>query len=383
MVAVRQPVLEAGRGLRALILLGTKSGSSFGICGPAHVVEAECFAGLVWYDATSPDGVAVRVAHRREYASDTRRPETEMTVVYVGAWARDEDNPVYPVGANPKRLLLCPAQPPHADLIAGHRYLFKTAKGWKAGQLWSEYLAFELAAPTGVQVPRCFVAVDDVTGESGALIEFFYGYPNDVPGLRFTHGSDITQAVITDKKKGRPHSIPLNVRFCRRYGINDPEIWWGQVLAFDALIGDTDRHPDNWGLLVRLGVEGALPQYRMAPAFDNGTSLAYEIPDDRLPSPKDQKWFDRYTARGTHHAGWTLRNNEATPHFEMCTKFLAAYPTAGAAMRNVIFCDELHTSKALASCTAMDVPNRLSQKRADFLGKLLATRRRELERALS
>jgi hypothetical protein len=43
-----------------------------------------------------------------------------MTVIAVGTWARDEDNPVYPVGANPKRLLLCPAQPPHAELIAGH-----------------------------------------------------------------------------------------------------------------------------------------------------------------------------------------------------------------------------------------------------------------------
>jgi HipA-like C-terminal domain len=305
-----------------------------------------------------------------------------MTVISVGTWARDEDNPVFPVGANPKRLLLCPGRPPSAELIAGHRYLFKTAKGWKAGQLWSEYLAFELAVPTGVHVPRCFVAVDEITGESGVLVEFFYGYPGDVPGLRFIHGSDITQAVITDKKKGRPHSIQFNVRLCRRLGVNDPEIWWGQVLAFDALVGDTDRHPDNWGLLVRLGREAA-PQHAMAPAFDNGTSLAYEIPDDRLPGPKDQKWFDRYAARGTHHAGWSLRKNEATPHFEMCSKFLAEYPAAGAAMRNVILCDESHTGKVLASCTAMVVPNGLSEKRAEFLGKLLATRRRELERVLS
>jgi hypothetical protein len=61
-------------------------------------------------------------------------------------------------------------------------------------------------------------------------------------------------------------------------------------LAFDTLIGNTDRHPDNWGLLVGLG---AAPQYAMAPAFDNGTSLAYKIPEDRLPGLKDQTWFDR------------------------------------------------------------------------------------------
>jgi hypothetical protein len=86
-----------------------------------------------------------------------------MEVVSVGTWPRDEDYPVFPVGANPKRLLLCPAQPPHAELIAEHRYLFKSAKGWKAGQVWSEY----------VRVPRCFIAVDEITGECGALVELF------------------------------------------------------------------------------------------------------------------------------------------------------------------------------------------------------------------
>jgi hypothetical protein len=247
-------------------------------------------------------------------------------------------------------------------------------------QLWSEFLAYELSRQTGVRVPRCFIGVDEKTGESGALVEFFYGYPGDEPGLRFTAGSDITQPLITDKKRGRPHSIPFNVRACELYGVNDAASWWGQVLAFDALIGNTDRHPDNWGLLVRLG---APPQHAMAPAFDNGTSLAYEMPEDRLPGLKDQKWFERYAGRGTHHAGWFIRTNKATPHFELCTKFLGSYPGAGTAMRNVILCDESHTGNVLASCTVMDVPNALSQKRADFLAKLLATRHRELERVLS
>ena len=246
-----------------------------------------------------------------------------MTVVSVGAWAKDEDNPVYPVGANPNGCSLCPAKPPTVDLIAGHRYLFKTAKEWKAGQLWSEYLAFQLSSAAGVHVPRCFVAVDEKLASAVRLVEFFYGYPGDASGLRFTHGSDITQSVITDKKKGRPHSVRYNVRICTVYGVNAPETWWGQVLAFDALIGNTDRHPDNWGLLVTLGPPA---QYAMAPAFDNGTSLAYELREDRLPGIKDQNWFDRYVGRGRHHVSWSLNETEGALHFEMCKKFLEAYP---------------------------------------------------------
>jgi hypothetical protein len=211
---------------------------------------------------------------------------------------------------------------------------------------------------------------------------FFFGYPSDEPGLRFIHGSDVAQAVITDKKKGRPHSIRYNVRACRAYGLTTPEIWWGSVLAFDALIGNTDRHPDNWGLLVRLEVD-ADPQHAMAPAFDNGTSLAYELAEDRLPDPKDQTWFDRYVGRGTHHAGWTLRNNEPSGHFDMCTTFIKAFNAAGAGMRNVILCNESHTSAVLNACTGISAPLALSERRADFLRVLLATRRRNLERALS
>jgi hypothetical protein len=121
----------------------------------------------------------------------------------------------------------------------------------------------------------------------------------------------------------------------------------------------------------------------MAPAYDNGTSLAYEIPENRLPGCKDQVWFDRYAARGTHHAGWTLSKNEAAPHFDMCTKFLKAFSTAGAAMQNVILCDESHTGEVLGACTAMGAAVGLSEKRAEFLRVLIATRRRQLERALS
>jgi hypothetical protein len=208
-------------------------------------------------------------------------PKDRLAVISIGNWASDDDNPVYPVGANPKRLLICPTPAPRADLIAGHRYLFKTPKERKAGQLWSELIAFHLSKPTGVHVPRCFAAMDERTGEAGALVEFFLGYPDDVPGLRLIHGSDVTQAIITDKKKGRPHSIRYNVSACRTYGITNSEIWWGSVLAFDALIGNTDRHPDNWGLLVRLEVD-ANPKHALAPA--GIAPLNVEIGEAALPA---------------------------------------------------------------------------------------------------
>ena len=70
-------------------------------------------------------------------------------------------------------------------------------------------------------------------------------------------------------------------------------------VLFDALIGNTDRHQDNWGLLWNSETNKA----RMAPVFDNGTSLGHEI------SPLSMRNFDdaalrRYVGRGAHHIRW-------------------------------------------------------------------------------
>lgn len=303
-----------------------------------------------------------------------------MAVIQIGNWKQDEDNPIFPVGANPKRLLICPDTSQHPDLIQNHRYLFKRAEGWKAGQVWAEFIAYRLSLKTGVHVPRCFIACDETSNETGVLIEFFYGYPGDEQSLRFYHGSDYTRAAIRDKKRGRPHSIRYNVQVCQVIVPTAAE-WWGGVLAFDAFIGNTDRHPDNWGILVRLGL-GAAPQHAMAPAFDNATSLAYEISEAKLPGLKDDNWFDRYIERGTHHCGITLVNNAPALHFQLCEFFNDRYPASKAAMEGIISCDESYIEETLNECAAMDVPFRFSEARAAFLLKLLKVRRNALERVL-
>jgi hypothetical protein len=231
----------------------------------------------------------------------------------------------------------------------------------------------------GVHVPRCFLAYDEVTREAGALIEFFYGYPSDEPGMRFVHGSDLTSPVIRDKKKGRPHSVRYNVRVARRLGVQNAAAWWGQTLVFDALIGNTDRHPDNWGLLVRFA-DSAAPRYAMAPAFDNGTSLAYELRDNNLPATEDR--LAAYVAKGTHHCGWALSANEATPHFALCERFATHYPEASADMKNVIRLSDSNIEALLVACTKVDWEVRFSERRAEFVQRLLHARRAEIERVL-
>jgi hypothetical protein len=81
-------------------------------------------------------------------------------------------------------------------LIPPHRYLFKNAEGWQAGQLWTEVFAWQFSLLLGIDVPRCFVGVDG-RGVPGAVIEFFFGYPGEPAPERFFHASDLDDATLS------------------------------------------------------------------------------------------------------------------------------------------------------------------------------------------
>jgi hypothetical protein len=204
----------------------------------------------------------------------------------IATWQPDEDYPVFPVGSKPKRLVVCPKNATSPFLIPGHKYLFKVAKGWQIHQLWSEIMAYELTRSLDLVVPPCFATLDSQTNEMGVLVEFFYDYPGDPTPPRLVHGSDLLQGAYTkqneyDRKTGRPHWFGFNVGICRAMRIPGAAVWWAKAFAFDTLIGNTDRHPENWGLLYTL-IDREQHLVEMAPLFDNGTSLSYGIRDEKF-----------------------------------------------------------------------------------------------------
>src|SRR5215467_5980582 len=91
----------------------------------------------------------------------------------------------------------------------------------------------------------------------------------------------------------RPHTLKLNLRMCRKLKIDESFEWWAGVLAFDALIGNTDRHPENWGFLKRI-YAAQPPGWSFAPIFDNGTSLGYELVEERLQEASTSGQLARY-----------------------------------------------------------------------------------------
>jgi hypothetical protein len=294
--------------------------------------------------------------------------------VNITDWRPHEDFAIFPVGSKPKRMIICPAGNELAGLIPSHSYLFKTPTGWQSQQIWSEIIAYELAKLLGLDVPPCHLGYDPATKQLGALVEFFYGYPGDPSPARFFHGSDFLR--LTDKRAGRPHGIRLNVWLCKRLGLDHAEDWWARVLAFDALIGNTDRHPENWGFLIRLGREN--PQFAFAPAFDNATSLGYEITQANLPKMTASTQLEAYIGRGTHHCSWDPAALHGDKHFELCGKYLDAYPDSASAMRGMVNFATQDIAAIVQRCSEYDVESPFTAERAKFVSTVIESRRIKL-----
>jgi HipA-like C-terminal domain len=303
--------------------------------------------------------------------------QTPAQLIDVAEWSTDEDFAIFPVGSKPKRLVRCPDDPPQQFLVPAHSYLFKVAHGWRAQQLWSEVIAYRIAQAVGLAVPPCFVAVDSRAGEVGALVEFFYGYPGEAAVPRFVHAADLLQRFRVGPRTDRPHFIRLNLTLCRTLGLANAVEWWARVLSFDALIGNSDRHPENWGFLKRLrGERDAL--WSLAPVFDNGTSLGYEIREERLSQYIEPIRLEAYVDAGRHHCGWDFSSDHQTPHMDLCRRLLGAFPEARSDMQRVIRIDRGQIGQILDTCSQFNVSVSFTRDRAHFVAELIEARRRRL-----
>jgi len=301
--------------------------------------------------------------------------------VFIESWPYDEDFPYHPIGSQPKQTLICPLEETDKRVIPGQAYIFKTAKReWQIYQLWSELIAARFGQALGLDVPTSHVALNRNTGALGVLMESFLRGPGISDSRRLVHGKDILARVLRDKKTGRPHSLNLNLWICRLMGAAkltgtsawSAVDWWAKTIAFDALIGNSDRHPENWGFLI-----DPTTGFTMAPVFDNGTSLGYEHSESKIGrwGPID---IERYVSKGTHHCSWALDTERGAPHIDLCWNLVQAHVEASASMKSVIRYEQQLVDDILQECCTYVAATPFTSARAEFVRALLVLRRKRL-----
>ncbi|HBP40999.1 MAG: hypothetical protein ACTJG4_09565 [Vreelandella alkaliphila] len=315
-------------------------------------------------------------------------------VIDITGWDVHRDYEVFPVGARDKSLRVCPASPPYDFCLPGHRYLFKEAiksaknsdKPRYPNQYWAEVIAFHIGRLMGLTLPPVFIAIDSVRNEPGTVNEWFIGYA-DSKEARYFPGGDYLQRRISgfDRDKGRQHNLTTIIELSRlleRGGwlADDWREYWGLCLCFDALIGNTDRHQENWGVI--WGENG--PSARYTPYFDNGTSLGHELQSRKMQSMMhDSHQLNAYLRRGRHHMRWAKEDQNRLPLIQGVAQYCQQFPIARPILieRLQRWCDD-DLRKILNYLTCFDLPHPFTQQRADFVAFLTLTRRERLLQAL-
>ena len=223
-----------------------------------------------------------------------------------------------------------------------------------------------------VPVPPAFVATDNVRGRVGALIEWFYDYPYSTQE-RFIMGGYVFGRIFKDFDfvKGKQHNFDTLISYIRsvtgRYLI-DPNSWqhhWAKVFLLDAVIGNTDRHQDNWGVVLE---QNNRPHF--SPAYDNGSSLAREYTVEQLRNVD----IPRYIAKGRHHIKWSHNDTKGIPHLELVNEFAKRYPQTRQSLLNCISIDLFEFEKQLERLLRFNVRHALEPERASFILRLVKAR---------
>lgn len=96
-------------------------------------------------------------------------------------------------------------------------------------------------------------------------------------------------------------------------GIESPVDVFGGYLLLDAWIGNTDRHHENWALIV----DAVRGRRWLAPTYDHASSLGAHEQDDtrlrRLESPDPTFRVEGYVQRADARSALFARTGEAKP----------------------------------------------------------------------
>lgn len=183
-------------------------------------------------------------------------------------------------------------------------WLFKRPRP-DTGEHWAEKIAAEVATVLGI--PHATVELAEFEEERGSVSESFVSKDQEL-----VHGNQILEHTVVE--------YDPNVRFGQ--ADHSFENIWGSLervyrersaaeknrrvfagyMVLDAVIGNTDRHHENWGLLRRQ--VGRQRRSRLAPSFDHASSLGREMLDERRTLLLQEKRVGWYSERGRGGVYW-------------------------------------------------------------------------------
>ena len=186
-------------------------------------------------------------------------------------------------------------------MLGGQLWLFKEARE-NTGEDWAEKVAAQLAKLVGFDAAD--VELAEFSGTRGCVCKSFIDLKQ---GEGLVHGNEILAGHVTgyDREKRfkqSDHTLGNIVTAMQSVfeGKNADSVLarLARYVVFDALIGNTDRHHENWGLKLSFDAEKKTQLVSVAPSFDHASSLGRELRDEARADILARNGVAKYIAGG-------------------------------------------------------------------------------------
>ena len=206
-------------------------------------------------------------------------------------------------------------------------WLFKYPRVGR-GEHWAEKIAAEVAGLLEVSFARVELAV--FRGDRGSAAETIAGNY-----LELVHGNEVLENAFPpyDSKDRNFHLsdhtleniwLALDGAFENAADAIEAKRRLASYLVLDAVIGNTDRHSENWGILRNLDESRRVES--LAPSYDHGSSLGRELMDMRRDLYISENRVGEYVERGRGQIHWFGDDRRGPSPLELVRLATPCYP---------------------------------------------------------
>lgn len=208
-------------------------------------------------------------------------------------------------------------------------WLFKYTRE-NTGEHWAEKVAAEVAHL--ISLPAATVDLAQFEGKRGSASRSFVRRSE---GYDLVHGDELLAGHVIGYERDKvfrhsDHSIHNIVAAVTKIfpdkTLRDFQLTrLAGFLVLDALVGNTDRHHQNWGLLRRVPGKDHIEQ-EIAPSFDHASSLGRNEPEDNLARRLRENTVLAYARKGRGGIFWSSSDKKGANPLDLTERAARHWP---------------------------------------------------------
>ena len=220
-------------------------------------------------------------------------------------------------------------------------YIAKVGSKWYPVESVTEHLITRIGQVCGVNITDSRLCI------LGKQVRFLSRYFLDDSCERLIHGLDLFRryldeetidAIASNRREREEYTFDtimeiLGDLFPQQAPTLQEE--FVKMLGFDAFVGNNDRHPMNWGVIVPVAGRGRI---RFAPIYDSARGLFWNQSEHKTALMlRDQAQLEAYARKSQPQIGWNdLGPKEPFNHFDLIERIVRDYPQWATTLRRFI-----------------------------------------------